>query len=651
MNKINITKDNWRKFTKSALMPDAKSKAKETYADREEIQKNVKLLSECAMMYNSLQECRNRRDECVQYYLGNQLGRLIPDPETGGQTKISIREYAVKQGMTPLQMNLITSRVRSMVGLYEKQKLEDITLARDSEKQDLGEMMSAAIQYLYQNSNLYRANADGYREFLIGAIPCFRTGYDFDREKKISDVYVDLEDINLMFWDNSTFGQYFKNISVIGKLHEFTQLEILSRFAKTPKMRRQILDAFTEVNSSQFAQQFSKNNRKNQYSFYTAADPNKYRIIEVWKREEHEVYVCTDPIGEEPFVIDIDQLDEVLAENNRRQSQIVLYGGDISDAATIDYEYRVDSEWIVRYLTPCGHVLYQAVSPYAHGSHPWALGGYPMVNGIVQSLVYDLIPAQDMINRLVMRMEFVRMNQAKGFGIIEAECLEESDMTEEEFAKKYTSAKGIAALRTQKFGGVNNIFARFTDEGGTGNDFSMLQTYMGMIDQQSGSTNASRGEQGGSHESASRYMLETENSNNNTCDGEQWYNGLLQVRDWKVMMLMQQHYNSNRYMAIAGNKYSETAKQYDADKIKQTQFDLALLQQPSSGVVRMMINDTINTALQYGAIDGDTALDALEMYGIGDLRSIKQRNMEKAAQQQAMMQQPAMQQQVPPQQK
>lgn len=250
-----------------------------------------------------------------------------------------------------------------------------------------------------------------------------------------------------------------------------------------------------------------------------------------------------------------------------------------------------------------------------------------------------------------MRMEFVRMNQAKGFGIIEAECLEESDMTEEEFAKKYTSAKGIAALRTQKFGGVNNIFARFTDEGGTGNDFSMLQTYMGMIDQQSGSTNASRGEQGGSHESASRYMLETENSNNNTCDGEQWYNGLLQVRDWKVMMLMQQHYNSNRYMAIAGNKYSETAKQYDADKIKQTQFDLALLQQPSSGVVRMMINDTINTALQYGAIDGDTALDALEMYGIGDLRSIKQRNMEKAAQQQAMMQQPAMQQQVPPQQK
>ena len=141
-------------------------------------------------------------------------------------------------------------------------------------------------------------------------------------------------------------------------------------------------------------------------------------------------------------------------------------------------------------------------------------------------------------------------------------------------------------------------------------------------------------------------MMETENSNDNTCDGEEWYNGLLLVRDMKIMQLMQQHYNNKRYLAIAGSKYSEQAKMYDPDRIKQTQFDLAIIQQPSSGVVRMLMNDTINTALQYGAIDGNTALDALEMYGIGDLRSIKQRNDEKLMQQQAAMQhQEAMQQQ------
>ena len=98
-------------------------------------------------------------------------------------------------------------------------------------------------------------------------------------------------------------------------------------------------------------------------------------------------------------------------------------------------------------------------------------------------------------------------------------------------------------------------------------------------------------------------------------------------------------------MAIAGSKYSEQAKMYDPDRIKQTQFDLAIIQQPSSGVVRMLMNDTINTALQYGAIDGNTALDALEMYGIGDLRSIKQRNDEKLMQQQAAIQQQAAMQQ------
>jgi len=654
MARIKLTQKNYKKFTKSALMPDRVSVSKETRADRLEIDKNMDLLQQCEHLYNSLQELRDKRKECVDYYFGDQLSRMVPDPDNPS-VQISIERYAIKQGMTPLKMNLITSRIRQMVGVYEKQKLEDLAVARDGEKQTLGEMMSAAMQYVYQKANLYRANADGYREFLLSAIPCYRTGYEFDSNRKLSDVYVDLEDINLMFWDNNTFGQYFANVTTIGKLHEYTLLEILAKFAKTPERRRVLLDAFGEV-SQRFSseQQLSKTASKYRYSFYTPRDINKVRIIEVWKKEEREVYVCKDPLemdSSSTYTIDIDQLQEVLQENKRRREEIASFGGDPNDAAVIDYEYRVDSEWVVRFLTPCGHVLYQAVSPYMHGSHPWAIGGYPLVNGRVQSVVNDLIPAQDMVNRLVMRMEFIRMNQAKGFGIVDLDVLEDSDLTVDEFAKQYTSAKGIAALRCQKSGGVNNVFARFSDEGGAGNDYQMLMSYISMIDQQSGSTNAIRGESGGSHESASRYMMETENSNNNTCDGEQWFNGLILERDKKLMKLVQQYYSESRYMNIAGEKYSEESKYYDPDKIRQTEFDLSLLQQPSSGVVRMMMNDTINTLLQYGAIDGSVALEAMQAYGMDDLARIKKRQDEAMAQQQAAMQQAAAQQQEPAQQK
>lgn len=644
MAKVNINSKNWKKFTKSALLPNAKKT--ESDADRKVITANVRLLEECEMMYNSLQDFRNNREENVNYYFGDQLSRMIPDPDGCGM--ISIERYAIKQGMTPLKMNLITSRIRQMVGVYEKQKLEDLTIARDHDEQKLGEMMSVAMQYAYQHNNLYRANADGYREFLISALPCYRTGFDFDSNRKISDVYADLEDINRMFWDNNTSGLYFANVTKIGKLHEFTMLELLAKFAKTPSLRKQIIEAYGQVHKAYpTMQQFSRDISQRKFSFYTPMDNNKERVIEVWSKEEHEVYVCYDPLESEPqYTIDVAGLDDILMENERRRREIASFGGDPNDAATIDYEYRVDSEWVVRFLTPCGHILYQAVSPYLHGSHPWAIGGYPMVDGRVQSLVNDLKPAQDMVNRLVMRMEFVRMNQAKGFAIVEKAALEDSDMTEEDFAKLYTSPKGVAALYANKFGGVQQIFARFTDEGGVNSDMGMLQSYIEMINQQSGSTDAARGEQGGSHESASRYMMETENSNNNTCDGEQWFNGLILVRDTKIMQLMQQYYEGTRYLNIAGNKYTEESKWYDADKVRQTQFDLSIIQQPSNGVVRMMMNDTINTLLQYGAIDGNTAIEALQGFGMDDILRIKQKNEQAMMeQQQAIAQQQAMQQQ------
>lgn len=638
MARIKVTRDNYKKFSKSALLPGRKSRMHETPSDMVMLSKNVTLLNECEYMYSSLQDFREKRQECIDYYFGNQLSRLVPDPDGCGQ--ISLEKYAIKQGMTPLKMNIITSRIRQMIGVYEKQKLEDLTLARDRDEQKLGEMMSVAMQYVYQNNNLYRANADGYREFLLSALPCYRVGYDFDSNRKLSDVYIDLEDINKMFWDNNTSGLYFKNISTIGKLHEFSLLEILSKFAKTPAMRRALLSAYDEVQRTYpLNQQFSRDNSQRKYSFYTPYENYKYRVIEVWRREESEVYVCTDPLDDEPYVINVNQLGSIIAENNRRQSEMSAFGGDPADAATIDYEYRVDTEWVVRFLTPCGHILYQAVSPYAHSSHPWAIGGYPMVDGRVQSLVYDLIPAQDMVNRLVMRMEYIRMNQAKGFGIIDLDVLEDSDMTVDEFARKYTSPKGIAALRCKGVGNVNNVFARFTDDGGTNSDYQMLSTYIEMINQQSGSTDAARGEKGGSHESASRYMMETENSNNNTCDGEQWFNGLILERDRKMMMLMQQYYTGIRYMNIAGHQYSEEAKYYDADKIRQTQFDLSIVQAPSSGIVRMQMEDTLKTMFEQGAIDADTWLQSTASYGADKILQVKKANEEKmAAQQQAMQQ-------------
>lgn len=647
---IDINKRNWKKFRKSNLLPDRDGmKPNSNYAQKT-FSQNMRLLEQFKAMFDSLLSIKMKRERNVRYTFGDQLGDIIQDPDgTSEKSVITERQYMIKQGMVPLEMNVIRKMVKALVGVYRQDKLEPVAISRDRDEQKLGEMMSIAMQYAYQNNNLYETNARGYEEFLNSALVCFRTGFDWHSDRKISDVVVELCDINRMVWDDNTAGKYFENISTIGYLHDMSFGRLLSSFAKSREQKEQIKEIYKSASNAfkPSVQQFENNDtRKTSIDFYNPLSPDKCRVYEIWTKEEYDAYICHDLVSGEFYSIDVSDLDSIIAENESRIAKTIELGGAVEDAALIEYEYRVDEEWVVRYLTPNGYVLHQSITPYTHGSHPFTIGAYPLINGEIHSMVGDTINVQRMINRLIMRIEFTRMNAAKGFAIVKKKLLAESGIGINDFLKQWSSPKGAIAM---DWDGNEDPIKVFNDSSSSSGDVQMLSTYFQLMDEITGVQGALRGEKAKSGTPSSLYAQQTQNANNNIADGQDWYNGLVLLRDTKMMMVIQQYYQGKRFINIAGKDYSEESRWYDADKIRNTMFDLSLNQSQSSGVTRMQNENLLLELLKSNAIDPITYLESTSApFADKLLERLKTKQEEMAAsqaEQQQALQQQALQQQ------
>lgn len=635
-----LTKNNYKRFTRKNLLPNTDGRKPYSAAAEHIFQQNLQLLDRFHKYYDSLQDFRKNRERCKNYYFGDQLSDKVPDPQ--GCDLVSEEELMKRQGITPMSLNIIRKAVKAVLGVYCQSNFEPLAIARDRDEQKLGEMMSVAMEYVYQNQNLPEINTRGCEEFLLSAMPGFRVGFDTNQERKSSDVVVSLIDDNRIGFDPNTTGQYFENISCIGYLHDMSIGEVLAKFAHSPVETAQIRQIYKdcEMQYTENGQTFSKDTRRSQIDFYRPLQSEQCRVIEIWTKEQFDSFYCHDTAkGEQYFVSTIEE-QNIIAENNRRILEMVQAGGTAEDAALIEYEYRVEEKWVVRYLTPTGYVLLQEETPYAHGSHPFVIGAFPLVDGEIHSFVEDAINPQRMTNRLLSRIEYQRMNDIKGLFVVNKKIREKSNVDLKEIAATITSPAGVIELDWET---GEEPFKNIHSTSSKQDDVQMLGQYMSLLNEITGAHGAMRGEQAKSGTPSSLYAQETQNANNNIADMMQWYNGLIRKRDYKIMQVIQQYYTDRRYLNIAGKDYSEESKWYDPNKVRNSQFDLALIENQSQGVFRAQNENLLMMLLQNGAIDVETYLESsTSPFADKMLERIKQKQQE-AAEAQAMQPQIAVQ--------
>lgn len=641
---VKITKNNYKKFSKRNLLPNADGSKPNSEQANNMFRKMQELLDKFSRDYSSLRWLRDYRARCVRYYFGRQLEDVIPNPNGCGN--ITEEEYMMQQGISPMSMNVIRKQGKSFIGIYRKSKKGPMAISRDREHQKEGEMMTVALEYVYQNRFVEEINARGYEEAVLSSIPCFRVGYDWDSRRKMSDVKVNLSDINRMAWDDNTSGLYFENISRIGYLHDMTIGDVLSRFAHSPRDKQAIEEIYKSCRQ-QFGssnQQFQKDDRKRHLSFYEPLDPDMCRVIEIWQKEPTECWACHDTAKGETWTVPLSDEEGLIAENRRRQMEMMEAGGAAENAALIEYEYRVDEKWVARYLTPNAYVLKEEEEPYWHGSHPWAIGAFPLVDGEIHSTVDDAINPQRMVNRLMMRNEFLRMNDAKGITLVNKRILDRTGIDLNSIAKQLSSPNAVVAMEWEP---GEEPLHQYNGSSTNSNDVHMLDLYLKLMDDVTGSHEAMRGESPNSSTPASLYAQEADNATNNIADLMEWYNGLILERDYKIMSVIQQFYTERRYLNIAGKDYSEEAKMYDPQKVRNTKFDLVLVNASSTGMMRLEGERLLNTVFNSNMTPDDrkTYLECSpEPLADKVLERIKAREREQADAAAQMMQEQAAQQ-------
>lgn len=593
---------------------------------------NKKLLEECRDMYDKLRPFRDKATRNINYTLGRQWEDRIIDPEGAfwGQS-IKEEDYIKRQGKVPLKYNVMNKSKKSIIGTFRQNKQEPIAIARERDDQKLGEMMTIALQYVYNTNNVYELNARLLEN-------CWATGlfirsvyFRHDSERQMPDVYVQNENPFMIFFNSDAQDAMLRDITTIGAIRDMDISDLISAFAETEADAKALIKEYEYINKhrSEYLYAFDKDRNLTECDFYVSRDAAKCRVFEVWRLESKRCLYCHDRAQGTECYREISEQAEIDEENKRRVDEMVSLGFSPDDANLIEYKWFVRKYWYVRYLTPTGNCIHEGETPFEHGSHPFTIGAYPMLNGEICSPAEELIDIQRGINRRLSQIDFLIQNSAKGVLLCPIDAVPDS-MTPQQFASEYTRNGAVLFYKPKP--GVE-IPKQITSASVSAGELEVVRLYMQLNDEVSGVSSALRGEKPTNGTPAARYAQEAQNSATNIEDFIGWFNTNIRQSDYKMMNIIQQYYDDERYIPIAGKNFSEEAKFYTPSKIRRSQFDLNIVESTSTPAYRMALEDTLMKALELGAMDFKTYLEASASPFADNLLEIIKRNEQAAAEQ------------------
>ena len=452
------------------------------------LHRNEQLLATAYRAWQNAESLRTRRNRYKQYTYGEQWNDPIVDEN--GQT-ITEGELALRSGKRPMTNNLIRQLVKCVVGRFRN----SINESNDTCQQ---------LHEFYEQNNLNELDSRMLEEFLISgcAIQRINTGNN--------DSNLWIQNVNpARFFVNDFKDPRGWDIELTGMLHDMSIAEVIMRFSGGDRSKANAL------------RQIYANKELTLGGDFFKAATNRCRVIEVWTLECDEMLLCHDRQNGEMFITEVSNSSKIDKENITRKK---LYQQPIS------YNWHINTHWQCRYMAPDGTILNSFTSPYRHGSHPFVIKFYPLIDGEVHSFVEDVIDQQRYINRLIVMIDHIMSTSAKGALLFPANQRHDST-TWEQIASQWAKSDGIIPYNPSSgMPGPQQIAANNTNIGA----FELLQLEMKLFEDVSGVSNALMGKNVSAATGSALYESQIKNATIALADIFETFNHFRKERDKKA---------------------------------------------------------------------------------------------------------------------
>lgn len=554
------------------------------------------ILLEAQQHWSNMHEFRLERERNKNYAYGKQWDDIIV---VDGK-RMTEEQYIKSQGNIPLKNNLIRRLVKSVLGVYRSQMKEPTCTARDRDEQKLGETMSTILQCNMQLNRMDSMHARTMEEFMIGGLIVHKKWFGWRNNK--CDCWTDYIQPNNFFIDGDMRDFRGWDVSFLGEVHDVSIDAVCQEFATSPEEYRKLREIYSYANNrryyTNYCEQFGKSSLKN-LDFLFCSNPNKCRVIEVWRKETKPRYYCHDYNNGDYYKIDVEDYQSMVEDvNNERIRRGLAEGMPREEIPLIEAEWRIDSYWYFYYLTPFGDVLREGETPYEHQSHPYVFKAYPFIDGEIHSFVNDVIDQQRYTNRLITMYDWIMRASAKGVLLFPEDC-KPDNMSIDDIADEWARFNGVIMIKTKKPGVPlpQQIANNSTNIGIT----DLLNIQLKFFEDISGVNGALQGKPGFSGESAAHFNQQTQNATMSLLDLLDSYGDFVIDGAFKDVKNMQQYYDTKRVFNIAGK--SGVQIEYDPKKIRDVEFDLSIVESTTTPAYRQMANEFLLEIWRSGQIN------------------------------------------------
>ena len=560
---------------------------------------SMEVFQQAKACWDSLDLFRRQRERLKNYVNGKQWEDRI---EYNGRM-IKESDWIKMQGNIPMVNNLLGKQVRTAIGVYRSQDKEPICIANDPEEQQLGDVMTVALQVNNRLNRMSEKNALAFREYCISGVTISKETFGYrDMER---DAWTDIVSPSRAFWRCASADIDMKGLDMIGEIHDLPIGALCSRFAKNQREYRELTEEYKLARNREYINSVMRDlgmNSVKDLDFLVPKETGVCRVIEVWTREQKPRYRCYDPATEDIYRVELDDLDALKYENARRLEQGRSQGLSDEECKLIEYEWFVDNYWYYRYYTPTGKVLAQGETPYAHGSHPYNIKIYPMLDGEAHSLVESGVDQQRNINRLWITYDFIARTSAKGVLMIPEDSL--GKYRPEDFAEQWIRPNGYIVYRPSKSGRIpEQISANSTNIGIA----EMLNIQLKMIEDVTGINGAIQGKEAHAGTAAALYRQQEQNASTTILDLIESFNSFVRDAALKKVQNIQQFYQGRRMLNVVGRS---GIVWYDQMKISNVKFDLAIVEGEKTPAARFWAQDVLLKMWEAGAITAEQMLES-----------------------------------------